>query len=89
MLTAVNHTMRDFKINQDLMPQTEEYLKTLQDLYCAKIKRLEDTITKLLRGLEASKLIEIVCNDLDTEITKFYQGIDVMRQGELSILIRN
>ena len=86
-LTAVNHTMRDFKNNQDVMLQTEEYLRKLQEINRAHIESLEDTITKRSTVLDALKLIETACNDKEREVNKFYLGIDAMRQGKLSTML--
>lgn len=86
-LTAINHTLRDFKTNQDVILQAEEYLKDLQNLNRASIKKLEDTMVKRSRALEALKIIETVCNDIDVEISKFYLGMDAMRSGKLSTML--
>ena len=40
-----------------------------------------------LRALDALKITETVCNDIDREVTRFYLGIDAMRQGTLSTMI--
>lgn len=86
-VTAINHTMRDFKNNQDIILQAEEYLKNLQDLNRASIKKLEDIMITRSRAMDALKIIETVCNDIDVEINKFYLGIDAMRQGKLSTML--
>lgn len=86
-LTAINHTMRDFKNNQDVILQAEEYLKNLQDLNHASIKKLEDVMVTRSRALDALKIIETVCSDIDREINRFYLGIDAMRHGKLSTML--
>ena len=86
-LTAINHTMRDFKNNQDVMLQTEEYLKRLQNINHESIGRLEDLVTKRSKVLDALKVIEVVCNDIEREVNRFYLGIDAMRMGKLSTIL--
>ena len=86
-LTAINHTMRDFKNNQDVILRTEDYLKQLQDLNREGIKKVEDVMIKRSRAMDALKFIEIACNDIDKEVTRFYLGIDAMRQGKLSTML--
>lgn len=85
-LTAVNHTVRDFKNNQDIMLQTEAYLKRLQDINHAKIENL-DVVATRSKILDALKVIEIVCTDIEREVNKFYLGIDAVRQGKLSTML--
>lgn len=86
-LTAINHTMRDFKNNQDVILQTEEYLQKLQGINRASIQKLEDMMVTRSRALDALKVIETVCHDIDREVNKFYLGVDAMRQGKLSTML--
>lgn len=62
------------------MLKTEEYLKQLQDLNRKSVKKVEDVIITRSRAIYALKFVEIVCNDIDKEVTKFYLGIDAMNK---------
>lgn len=47
--------MRDFKSNQDVVLQTEEYLKNLQDTNHASIKNIKRYNGETLEGLRCTE----------------------------------
>lgn len=86
-LSDVTHTFRDFKMNQDTIIKTQDYLEQLQNLSNKQIVSIQEQMDCHYKVIGALQIIELTCRDVDSLVNDLYVGIDSMRNNKLSTLL--